>query len=269
MTPLALALSDRGKAVALQRWGLAVIIATAAHGALALAFRLAPAPQAEGATLAPTVIVELAPLPAAPVSPLDLAPGPRLVERHAARPSDLSSPGPQPRAAEPRPSVETKAMLEPLSPESRSKPANPEEARSEIETHRDKAQRLRHEPPAPRTSAPQRVPYPAAPITRAPSPGSAAASAAVANWRDRVIARLQSVKRYPSGSDGQGVATVRFTVSRSGQVLGHSLLRSSGYAALDQEALAMVMRAQPLPPFPPAMPQASVQLTLPIRFALR
>jgi protein TonB len=31
----------------------------------------------------------------------------------------------------------------------------------------------------------------------------------------------------------------------------------------------MIERAQPLPPFPPAMTQASVQLSLPVRFALR
>ena len=42
-----------------------------------------------------------------------------------------------------------------------------------------------------------------------------------------------------------------------------------GVAALDEEVLAMVQRAQPLPAFPSAMMQQSVNLVVPIRFSLR
>jgi hypothetical protein len=31
----------------------------------------------------------------------------------------------------------------------------------------------------------------------------------------------------------------------------------------------MIMRAEPLPPFPESMPQARIDLTVPIRFSLR
>ena len=93
----------------------------------------------------------------------------------------------------------------------------------------------------------------------APSPGSAASRAAIASWRDLVVARLQQSKRYPSGAEArreQGVVTLSFSVDRNGQVLSRSIARSSGHPALDQEVLAMVQRAQPLPAFPAAMPQS-------------
>ena len=87
-----------------------------------------------------------------------------------------------------------------------------------------------------------------------------------------LLARLQQNKRYPASAEArreQGVATLSFTVDRHGRVLARSITRSSGSAALDGEVLAMVQRAQPLPAFPPAMTQDSVNLVVPIRFSLR
>jgi protein TonB len=87
-----------------------------------------------------------------------------------------------------------------------------------------------------------------------------------------VVARLQQAKRYPSGAEArreQGVATLSFSVNRHGRVVSHRIARSSGHSSLDQEVLAMIQRAQPLPAFPPAMTQAVVHLTVPIRFSLR
>ena len=82
----------------------------------------------------------------------------------------------------------------------------------------------------------------------------------MASWRDQVVAQLQRAKRYPSGAESrreQGVVTLSFSLSRNGAVLSRSIARSSGNSELDQEVLAMVMRAQPFPPFPAGMPQAA------------
>ena len=84
--------------------------------------------------------------------------------------------------------------------------------------------------------------------------------------------RLQQSKRYPATAEArreQGVVTLSFTVDRSGHVLSRSIVKSSGVGALDEEVLAMVKRAEPLPAFPPAMMQQSVNLVVPIRFSLR
>jgi protein TonB len=60
-----------------------------------------------------------------------------------------------------------------------------------------------------------------------------------------------------------------FSVDRNGRVLAHEIVRSSGHPELDKEVVSMIERAQPLPPFPPSMPQAKLDLTVPIRFSLR
>jgi protein TonB len=62
---------------------------------------------------------------------------------------------------------------------------------------------------------------------------------------------------------------VRFAVDRSGRVLSASLAGSAGVPALDQEALAVFRRAEPLPPTPPDVPGASFTFTIPIRFLAR
>lgn len=92
------------------------------------------------------------------------------------------------------------------------------------------------------------------------------------SYRQRLAAHLQRFKRYPTearASGVQGTATLSFTVGRGGQVLSARLARSSGHPALDAETLAMVSRAQPLPPFPPEITQASLNFSVPVNFSVR
>ena len=44
-----------------------------------------------------------------------------------------------------------------------------------------------------------------------------------------------------------GTAELRFTVDRSGHVLSARIERGSGHPLLDEETLALIQRAQPLP----------------------
>ncbi len=84
--------------------------------------------------------------------------------------------------------------------------------------------------------------------------------------------QIQRYKRYPPGAQSrneQGVVLLSFSLDRTGHVLAHSIAKSSGYADLDNEVMAMIMRAEPLPPFPETMPQPRLDLTVPIRFSLR
>jgi protein TonB len=62
---------------------------------------------------------------------------------------------------------------------------------------------------------------------------------------------------------------VRFRMDRSGKVLSYSLVRSSGFDALDKEALAMIERAQPLPALPPEIPGDAKEIVLPAQFLMR
>jgi protein TonB len=133
--------------------------------------------------------------------------------------------------------------------------------------------------PSPIIVQPDR-PKPPQPIKRAERKPAAAAAAhrntAVppgvrASWEGSVAAQLRRAQRYPSGArarNEQGAVTLSFSLNRNGAVLAEHIVRSSGYPELDQEVLAMVQRAQPFPPFPPEMPQARIDLTVPIRFTL-
>ena len=65
------------------------------------------------------------------------------------------------------------------------------------------------------------------------------------------------------------MAYVRFTMDRQGRVLSAALERSSGHAALDREALALLERAQPLPAPPAETPGERITLTVPVEFFTR
>jgi protein TonB len=242
-------LLDHDEGLRVGSWSGAAAIVVAAHVGLVSAYALLQARPPQGAPQSPAVILELAPIPVAPASPVDLAPGPEMVEAQLP---------PEPQVVElppPEPMVETPVVATPEPP-----PKPPE------------AKRVERKKPAPRSTAAPRSERRTAEVAAAPNLGSTSASAAMTSWRDRVAAQLQRQKRYPSGAEArreQGVAVLSFSVDRNGHVLSRRIARSSGYAELDQEVLALLQRAAPLPPFPPDMAQASVNLVVPIRFSLR
>lgn len=93
-------------------------------------------------------------------------------------------------------------------------------------------------------------------------------------WSGLLLAHLSRFKRYPAlavRQQRQGIVQVAVTLDRQGNVLGVKLLRSSGVASLDREALQLPQRASPLPA--PgneiAAGQAEFSVTIPIRFDLR
>jgi protein TonB len=92
----------------------------------------------------------------------------------------------------------------------------------------------------------------------------------VGEWAKQISLRVSSQKRFPPGAIGQsGTAKVTFTIDRSGNVVSDELLQSTGFPALDAEAVAMVRRAQPFPPPPPQAGDDKLKLTLPVIFGLR
>jgi protein TonB len=249
------------------RWSFAAATVAAAHAfAMASYLLFAPA-DPPGAVDAPAVIIDLAPIPVAPQSPADLAPGPEMVE---AQPVAEPPKPTEPQPVEPLPKIEAPAEVLLPAPEPKSE-VKPEQALVEKPTERP-VERVERRPPAPQTTAAPRSERREPPVARAPSPGSSEARAAMASWRDLLVARLQRAKRYPASAEArraQGIATLSFSVDRRGRVLSERIVKSSGHSDLDQEVLALVKRAQPLPPFPPAMTQPVMHLSVPIRFSLR
>lgn len=136
---------------------------------------------------------------------------------------------------------------------------------------------------APLATAPpslQRTPPPQ--VARATPPTAAAAGTATPKigrelqidpaWQSLLYKRLQQAEAYPPGARRrreEGVVMLTVRVNRAGQVLSRQVVKGSGHADLDAEALAMIAGVQPLPALPPTMPVKVLVLTVPVRFSLR
>ena len=85
-----------------------------------------------------------------------------------------------------------------------------------------------------------------------------------------VYSHLQLFKGRSTSTYGvSGRVIVRFVLERGGNVVSSAVLKSSGNAALDQEALAIVRRASPFPPFPASSkPDSSTSFAAPFNFLL-
>ena len=85
----------------------------------------------------------------------------------------------------------------------------------------------------------------------------------------RLLGKLYSYKRYPEAARikrEKGVAVIRIVMERDGTVSGVTLVKSSGSEALDQEAVSLPMRAQPLPAMPENMPQERLTMNVNVDF---
>lgn len=87
-----------------------------------------------------------------------------------------------------------------------------------------------------------------------------------------VKGKLNRIKEYPLDARNRrrsGMPQVSFSVDAQGRVSNVTLQIRSGTASLDREAVAVVSRAQPLPPTPPEMlQQGAVRVRMPIDFNL-
>lgn len=174
------------------------------------------------------------------------------IEEQVAALDPVEVPLPQVRPEPPKEEVKEKPREKP-----RKKPepvkAKPKPSQQSVE--RNKAQvQAPHE--APRAAAQQN------------SSGSSS-SVSPARWQARVASHLERRKRYPSTArkqGQQGTAQVRFTIDGSGNVQSVALVRSSGVALLDEEVVALVRRASPVPAPPPGVNRTIV---VPIRFSMR
>jgi protein TonB len=121
-------------------------------------------------------------------------------------------------------------------------------------------------PEPPKPEPPVEVKQAAAPqAARTPPPS-------VVRWQSLLAAHIERFKRYPAAARTHGdvgTATVAFTIDHEGHLLRSSIVQSSGSAALDQETLAMLARAQPLPRPPDQLTDGELTLVVPIRFNIR
>lgn len=187
-------------------------------------------------------------MPPIPSIPIDLAPAP------AAAPPSARVPPSVPVAARPAPKS-VRPVLPPL------RVTTPVAATATIVARAKPV--VRHPRASPPHPAGVPVARPAAASASktavvAPHPrvGSASApslAAASATWVAQVKRRIAGCLRYPPRAARdhlEGTAVVRVQVAGDGRVLAAIILRTSGVADLDREAIAVWSRASPLPPPP-------------------
>ena len=241
------------------RWSACAAVAVAAHVLAAFAVT-ARSDEADVEAGAPVVMIELAPLAAAPPAPArEFAAGPLMETESQERVAEGADPAPQKKSAK------EQEIEAPPAPD-------PEAAVARAESPPE-------EGPIQATPVPQTVvaaPVPTAPQT-APTPAVEAAApavgaerptpAAVASWQRLLLAQLERHKRYPPQAHGRvGEARLAFSIDRQGHVVASRIVHSSGSDALDEEALALIKRAQPLPPPPAGLPDDQLSFVLPIRY---
>jgi protein TonB len=94
----------------------------------------------------------------------------------------------------------------------------------------------------------------------------------VVRWQTLLAAHIERFKRYPQEArsrEEQGVARVGFTIDHEGRLLSSRIVQSSGSATLDEETLAMLARAQPMPRPPERLSDGELSFVVPVRFTLR
>jgi protein TonB len=218
------------------RWSASLLAALGLHGAIAAGLAIAVVGD-DRAAPQPAVLLDLPPEP------------------------DLPAARPEPPPAEPSP-AEPPAPVVPLRP----KPARKVEAARPPVPPVPAESRAADEMPREATAAAA-----SAPRASDPPPQPAAGASVPPSWIGKLMARLERYKRYPSAARAaheQGTVYLRFAIDREGRVLRARVDRSSGVAALDQESLDLLERADPLPPPPDEVRGDPVELVVPIEFTL-
>jgi protein TonB len=219
------------------------------------------------------MLVDMVPAPAVPVDSPDVAHGPLVEEAMLAPPPTLESkeapiPEEQPKL-EPAPLAPEPEVALPIeTPQEPDKPKEEEikeEVKEKVETQ-DSA--------APLTMAPPKVEPSEEPVQATPSAGavSARVQRADVSWQKALVSHLNRFKRYPDGArarGSQGSVLVEFTIDRAGNVVASRVVQRSGSTFLDEEAIAVLQRASPLPRPPADMTGELFPLTLPIQFRIK
>lgn len=108
-------------------------------------------------------------------------------------------------------------------------------------------------------------------VTPPANPPAASKSAGPSpHYMSTLMAHLNRKKRYPAAARKlrqHGIVHVRFRMNRAGRLLMAKLEAATRHSLLNEEALALLERAIPLPMLPDDMPD-SIELVVPIEFSL-
>lgn len=263
------------------RWMLAFGVVTGAHGAVIAAALHKPQVVVEEYETGGVFLVDLVAITSSPTEEReDVAVGRQSEERAAVM---ASAPQQQTTEQLPEPVPET-----PHAPEIPEPP--PDDALAAIKPDLKNKEESKTEPtPAVEANqAPAIAPVEASEATTPPKIENAKEKAdvpqgqnaglsakdqrALENWRRDLVVHLSRHKRYPSAARNRrlyGTVEVAFEIDRDGKVTLSKLQSSSGSQLLDEAALTMIVRANPMPAPPESVPGERIAFVLPVQFKLK
>lgn len=224
------------------RWLLAGVTILAAHAAVIGTVAFWYARQPVEPNILPAIAVTLAPVEASSptIQDQDIAVGPTMQQAQATPKEERK--------------VEEKPLEQVVQP-----PPPPQQAEVTLPQQEQKVEK------------PEPLPVPPAPETRALPKNARVGEFTDAGsnaYNALVFGHLQRFKRYPMGAHGaSGTVLVRFALNRTGEVISSEVSKSSGNGVLDHEALDILRRASPFPPFPTAKPGTQDSYIAPVNFA--
>jgi protein TonB len=259
---------DRPDGAGTTRWTISLLLVLALHAGLVLMIALRHIPIEPIGMPPAAVMVDLAPLPA--TAPAEPAPPPVVepeVQPPPPEPQQAVVPLPEPELPKLAPSPAPHPAVTLPAPQ----PPKPKPKAKRVEHPPAPQQEAEPPPPLQRQAPPVSAPPAAAPQSSA-AQSTASSASARATWQAQLLAWLEKYKRYPRVAQEQrqqGVVSLRFAIDRQGKVLSSQINKSSGFELLDDEVLALVQRAQPVPPPPPEISGNRIELQVPVAFTLR
>ncbi|MCC0808481.1 energy transducer TonB [Methylobacterium sp. W2] len=254
-------------------WGATASVTLGLHVGLYLFLTRTGTPPEPTPQMPAAVMINLSPIAVSAKSEVDNASEtPPTAESQKVETIEAEEPPPPapeliPDAPPPPPDVVSQAVLapKPLEPPKKKVEKPPEKPIKKPVEKKDKPKKPEEKPRvASKSGGGPKSDRQTADVTAASAAGSAVSEASRASWQNEVRSKIVRAKRFPSDACGQsGVAVISVTFGANGGASGVRLVRSSGNASLDAEAVAVMYRAAPYPSPPGGK---TTVLTVPLNF---
>ncbi len=275
-------------------WSAAGLVIVCIHAGAAWSLQNIQ-PDEPSSDIAAAVMIDMEPLPARvvaqpvrqelPVEPEPVNPEPVQQEAAAPEPLEQAQPGPEPQIQpleeitpdQPEPDLAEAVSPEPEEAEPLDEQAEklvelpkvevplpvvrPQTTKPDISKKRIVEKSARKPMKATEAAVKDEAPREAKRQSTASSAGSARQAE---KWRSRVEAYLARHARR-ARTRGEGTVSVRFVVTRDGEIVSSNIVGSSGSPQLDQSVLETVRRASPVPSAPEEVAVSRQSFTVPFQ----